>query len=68
MKNLSILTHAIAAALTSNSTVVVVEPEQEATTPFKPTLEIPEMKYYDVYTTGKQRRTQRRKQERKCKR
>ena len=66
MKDLSILTHAIAAALTSNISVVVVEPE--ATTPFKPTLEIPEMKYYDVYTTGKQRRTQRRKQERKCKR
>jgi hypothetical protein len=69
MKNLIALAHVMAMATTSNMTVVI-EPKQDETIPYKAPIRMPEFEEFkciDVFSTGKQRRTARRKAERDAK-
>lgn len=66
MKNIIALAHILEMATTQNMTVVV-EPKSDETFPYKAPVKIPELEEFkciDVFSTGKERRTARRKAER----
>lgn len=66
MKNIIALAHILEMATTSNMTVII-EPKLGETIPHKAPIKIPEFEEFkciDIFSTGKQRRTARRKAER----